>query len=341
MKKRVTSQDVARVAGVSRTTVSLVLNEVPGFQISPETRQKVHEAAAHLGYVPNATARALASNRTQVIGLVFTRQPHHIATDAFLPQVIDGLLDVVRANNLRLLIDIVEPQHQEQAYLELALAKRIDGLVLSGPRLDDQALRNLEREGFPTVLMGRLPESDFCSVDVDNHLAAREAVGYLISLGHRRIACITNAPLSYSAAADRLGGYHEALDAAGIPYDESLVRFGDFSPESGYARMNELLSGGTGFTGVFVASDTVALGAKAALRERGLLVPGDISMIGLDDISMARFTDPPLTTMRVPAEDLAGHACTMLLRSLNGEPITEKHLVLPTELVVRQSCRAL
>ena len=339
MKKRVTSQDVARVAGVSRTTVSLVLNEVPGFQISPETRQKVHEAATQLGYVPNATAQALASNRTQVIGLVFTRQPHHIATDAFLPQVIDGLLDVVRANNLRLLIDIVEPQHQEQAYLELARAKRIDGLVLSGPRLDDEALRNLEREGFPTVLMGRLPESDFCSVDVDNSLTARQAVEYLISLGHRRIACITNAPLSYSAAEYRLGGYHESLDAAGIDYDESLVRF-DFSPESGYARMNELLSGGTGFTGVFVASDTVSLGAKAALRERGLLIPDDISLIGLDDISIARFTDPPLTTMRVPAEDLAGRACTMLLRSLSGEPIPEKHLVLPTELVVRESCRA-
>jgi LacI family transcriptional regulator len=341
MKKRVTSQDVATVAGVSRTTVSLVLNEVPGFQISPETRQKVHEAATQLGYVPNATARALASNRTQVIGLVFTRQPHHIATDAFLPQVIDGLLDVVRANNLRLLIDIVEPQHQEQAYLELARAKRIDGLVLSGPRLDDEALRNLEREGFPTVLMGRLPESDFCSVDVDNNLAARGAVEYLISLGHRRIACITNAPLSYSAAADRLSGYREALDAAGIPYDESLVRFGDFSPESGYACMNELLSDGASFTGAFVASDTVSLGAKAALREHGLLIPDDISLIGLDDISIARFTDPPLTTMRVPAEALAGHACTMLLRSLSGEPIPEKHLVLPTELVVRQSCRAL
>lgn len=329
------------MAGVSRTTVSLVLNEVPGFQISAETRKKVREAAAALGYVPNATARALASNRTHVIGLVFTRHPHHIATDAFLPQVIDGMLDVVRANNLRLLIDIVEPEHQKQAYLDLVHAKRIDGLVLSGPRVDDEALVNLGQEGFPTVLMGQLHGSGFHSVDVDNRLAAQQAVEYLVSLGHRQIACITNAPLSYTAAADRLAGYRAALGAADIPRRDALVGFGDFTPQSGYVRMNEILARRVQFSAVFVASDTVALGAKAALREHGLHIPDDISLIGLDDISIAKFTDPPLTTMRVPAEALAGNACRMLLRVLSGEDMPEKHLVLPTELVERESCRSL
>lgn len=337
----VTSEDVAKYAGVSRTTVSLVLNGVNSIKIGAETRQRVLDAAATLGYVPNAMAQALVSRRTQAIGLVFTRQPHHIATDPFLPQVLDGMLEVVRANNLRLLIDIVEPEHQEQAYHELVRAKRIDGIVFSGPRLDDVALVNLEKEGFPTVLMGQLPGSNFYSVDVDNRQAARQAVEYLIGLGHRRIACITNAPLSYSASSDRLLGYRDALEQAGIPYDDALVRAGDFEPESGYIQMNSLLSSGISFTAGFVASDAVLIGANGSLREQGLRIPEDVSLIGFDDIAWSKYVDPPLTTVRLPAQALGNQACTMLLKILSGQTVEEKNLVLPTELVIRNSCRAI
>ncbi len=339
--RQVTSEDVAKHAGVSRTTVSLVLNGVDNIKISPETRQRVFDAAEQLGYVPNAMAQALVSRRTQAIGLVFTRQPHHIATDSFLPQVLDGMLEVVRANNLRLLIDIVEPEHQEQAYHDLVRAKRIDGIVLSGPRVDDVALVNLQKEGFPTVLMGQLPGSEFYSVDVDNRLAARQAVDYLISLGHRQIACITNAHATYSAAADRLIGYRDALEQAGIPYDQALVRYGDFEPESGYIQMNSLLTSGVPFTAGFVASDAVLIGANAALRERGLRIPTDISLVGFDDIAWSRYVDPPLTTVRLPAQMIGQQACTMLMQILNGQKIETKNLVLPTELVIRNSCRRL
>jgi LacI family transcriptional regulator len=339
--KPVTSEDVAKYAGVSRTTVSLVLNGVSSIKIGAETRQRVLDAAATLGYVPNAMAQALVSRRTQAIGLVFTRQPHHIATDPFLPQVLDGMLEVVRANNLRLLIDIVEPEHQEQAYHELVRAKRIDGIVFSGPRLDDVALVNLEKEGFPTVLMGQLPGSNFYSVDVDNRQAARQAVEYLISLGHRQIACITNAPFSYSASSDRLLGYKDALEQAGIPYDESLVRAGDFEPESGYIQMNSLISSGVHFTAGFVASDAVLIGANGALREHGFHIPDDISLIGFDDVAWSKYLDPPLTTVRLPAQALGNQACTMLLQILSGGFIPEKNLVLPTELVIRSSCKHL
>ena len=339
--RQVTSEDVAKHAGVSRTTVSLVLNGVDNIKISPETRQRVFDAAEQLGYVPNAMAQALVSRRTQAIGLVFTRQPHHIATDSFLPQVLDGMLEVVRANNLRLLIDIVEPEHQEQAYHDLVRAKRIDGIVLSGPRVDDVALVNLQKEGFPTVLMGQLPGSEFYSVDVDNRLAARQAVDYLISLGHRQIACITNAHATYSAAADRVIGYRDALEQAGIPYDQALVRYGDFEPESGYIQMNSLLTSGVPFTAGFVASDAVLIGANAALRERGLRIPTDISLVGFDDIAWSRYVDPPLTTVRLPAQMIGQQACTMLMQILNGQKIETKNLVLPTELVIRNSCRRL
>ena len=339
--RRVTSEDVAKHAGVSRTTVSLVLNGVHNIKISPETRQRVLEAAAELGYVPNAMAQALVNRRSQLIGLVFTRQPHHIATDSFLPQVLDGMLEVIRANNLRLLIDIIEPEHQAQAYQDLVRAKRIDGIILSGPRVDDVALVNLEKEGFPTVLMGQLPGSKFYSVDVDNHQAARQAVDYLISLGHHQIACITNAPISYSASTDRLMGYRDALEKAGIPYNEELIRFGDFDPASGYAQMDSLLSSGVPFTAGFIASDAVLIGAKAALRDRGRRVPEDISLVGFDDIAWSKYIDQPVTTVRLPAHALGYQACTMLIQILGGQSILEKNLVLPTELIIRNSCQSL
>ena len=339
--RRVTSEDVARHAGVSRTTVSLTLNGVQSVQISSQTRQKVFDSAKALGYVPNAMAQALVNRRTQAVGLVITRQPHHIATDAFLPQVLDGMLEVVRANNLRLMIDIIDPEHQERAYLQLVRARRIDGIVYSGPLFDDVALANLEKEGFPTVLMGQLPVCGFCSVDVDNRLAARQAVEYLISLGHQRIICITNAPSLYTAAVDRLLGYRDALESAGIPYDESLVRFADFDPESGHVQMGSLLASDTKFTAGFIASDTVLIGAKAALREAGLRVPEDISLVGFDDIAWSKYMDPPLTTIRLPAEALGRQACSMLLQILKGTILTQTNLVLPTEMIVRSSCRKL
>lgn len=337
--QRVTSQDVARLAGVSRTTVSLVLNGVQTVQISPETKQKVLDAVKALSYVPNATAQALVSRRTHVIGLVLSRLPHHIASDAFLPQVLDGMLEVVRANKLRLLIDIVEPEHQERAYLQLVRAKHLDGIVFSGPRVDDQALKNLEKEGFPTVLMGDLPGSSFCSVDVDNQEAARQAVEYLVSLGHRQIVCITHAPLSFSAASERLSGYRQALEQAGLPYEQALVRVADFEPESGYVQMRSLLQSGRSFTAAFIASDTVLIGAKGALREAGLHIPEDISLVGFDDIIWAKYSDPPLTTVHLPAFSLGKQACTMLAQILNNQTIAQKNLILPTELMVRNSCR--
>jgi len=338
--KRVTSQDVADLAGVSRTTVSFVLNNVKGMNISSETRQKVLEAAERLSYIPDASAQALASRRTKAIGLVMTRSPHHIATDAFLPQIIGGLMDVVKERKLRLLMESVDVEHQDRAYLELARAKHIDGMILLTPRIDDAGLKKLEQVDIPTVLMGEIAGTNLYSVDVDNRLAAQKAVDYLIKLGHTRIACITNAPRNFTSGFDRMLGYKDALLSAGISFDERLIRYGDFDPQSGYKQMKSLLSGRL-FTAVFVASDNVAIGAKAALREAGLRVPEDISMIGFDDIPWAQFSDPPLTTIRLPAQKLARTACVVLMDLLQGKEPSTRQQILDTELVIRKSCRSL
>ncbi len=336
--RRVTSKEVAELAGVSRTTVSLVLNNAPGVQISEETRKRVLESAKSLGYVPNAAARALASRRSHIIGLVLTRDPHHIASDAFLNQILNGLITSVHQNDMRLLIDIVETKHQKKAYLELIRAKRIDGIILSGPRFDDEALMELEKDGFPTVLMGQLPGSNFHSVDVDNRAAAFQAVNHLIEHGHRRIVCITNASLNYTAAADRLVGYRQALDAAGIPYEESLIRFGDFDPQSGYLQMKSLLEQNSDFTAAFVASDVVTLGAMAAIRQAGRSIPQDIALVSFDDVPQARYLDPPLTTIRLPACELACKAFEILISLIQGKTPATKQVLLETNLIERFSC---
>jgi len=334
----VTSQDVADKAGVSRTTVSLVLNEVPGAQISQQTRQRVIRVASELGYVPDAAAQALASRRSRIIGLILTRRTQHIISDAYITQTLDGLLEVAHQNDLRLMIDIIQPYHQEEAYWEMVRSKRIDGILLSGPRFDDKALNLLEKEGFPTVLIGQLPDSEFYCVDVDNCAAARTAVNHLINLGHSKIACIINAPASYSSATDRLKGYREAIESAGFDFIPDLIRYGDFDVESGYNQMRSLLQSGVSFSAVFVASDLVALGAKAAIREHGLGIPDDIAMVGFDDLPIAKYFSPPLTTIHLPAIELARQAGELLIRLLKNDHPKRRQIILDADLVIRESC---
>lgn len=336
--KRITSLDVARKAGVSRTTVSFVLNNVTGMQISDETRQRVLEAARDLGYVPDAAAQALASGRSKTIGLLLARRPHVIASDMFLTQIMEVLVREVTRQGMRLMLEVVEDYENSESYLKLVRSNSIDGVLYSGPRYGDEALNVLVRQGIPTVLMGALPDSQYCYVDVDNHTAAQKAVKHLIGLGHKQIACITNARQSYAAASDRLSGYQLALEQAGIPYDAALVRWGDFDPESGYAQMKQLLASGQTFSAVFVASDVVAFGAMAAIREAGLRIPQDIAMVGFDDVMLSRYVDPSLTTVHLPVIDLALRASEMVVQLIRGDQPEQRQVLLEATLQIRKSC---
>lgn len=337
-RPRPTQQQIAEEAGVSRTTVSLVLNDVPGVRISPETRQRVLDIARRVHYHPDAAARTLVSGRTHTIGFVLCQSPGRVFADAFLPEVLHGVGDAVRRSGFRVLLHTVEDIARPDAYISLVREKHTDGIILSGPRSDDQQLLQLRDEGFPVVLLGQLPGSGIAFVDVDNVGAAKKAVTHLIELGHRRIGLITNAPLAYTAAGDRLTGYRRALEDAGLPFDQALVQYGDFREESGRAAMGRLLDGTDRPTAVFVASDLVAFGALVAIRERGLAVPEDVALVGFDDVQLASYVDPPLTTIRLPAYDLGHGAATLLTHLTNGEPVTQREVLLDTELVVRQSC---
>lgn len=337
--RRSTAKDVAELAGVSRTTVSFVLNKVPGMRISDKTHRRVLDAARRLNYHPDATARRMASGKTRLIGFVLRQSPEQVFADHFLPQVMRGLSQAASKQDYHILFETIPPEDESGAYARLIRERHVDGLILSGPRLDDRELLRFQEEGEPIVLAGQLPGSGISFVDVDNTAGASVAVRHLLDLGHQHIALITNAPLVYTASTDRLKGYRQTLEQAGVAFDRSLVRYGGFTPQSGVVAMTELLAVDPLPTAVFVASDTVALGALQAIRRRGLRVPEDIALVGFDDIPLAEFVEPSLTTIRLPAFGL-GWAAADLLISLLNESSPKQQILLETELVVRESCGA-
>ncbi len=336
----VTQRQVAEEAGVSRTTVSLVLNDVPDAHISPRTRQRVFEAARQLDYYPDEAARRLASGRTRTIALVWHRAPDLTYRDAFLPGLLDGVSRAARRYGYQVLFRPVEAHEPNGAYMELVRGRHTDGLVLSGPRSDDDHLRDLTAEGFPIVLHGHIRGTAIPSVDVDNVLGATTAVNHLLGLGHRRVGMITNAPLVYAAGQQRLEGYQRALQEAGIACEEALVREGNFDEESGYMAIKELLALKERPTAVFIASDMVAIGALRALQEEGISVPEEMAIVGFDDITAARFITPALTTIHVPTFGLGWSAAELLIRITEGDEPNETRVKLDTELIVRESCGA-
>jgi DNA-binding LacI/PurR family transcriptional regulator len=330
--RRPTSADVAARAGVSRTTVSFVLNG-RDVAISPATRERVIDAARQLGYHPHASARQLAAGTSQTIGLVLRQSAEQVAGDALLAETLRGMTAAARRAGYRVIVEALEPKGGR--YADLLRSGRADGLVVSGPRVDDPDLRDIVRDRFPVVLQGSLPGLDVASVDVDNVAGARRAVEYLISLGHRRIGCVTNAPLAYTAARERLDGYRAALAEANIEPNPDWVVEAAFDAQSGHHAMAKLLDRAE-LDAVFVASDVVAFGALGALRAARRRVPHDISVIGFDDIPLAAFLDPPLTTVRLPAYELGRVVGTALLDRI-ATPAAPRRTLLPTELVVRES----
>jgi LacI family transcriptional regulator len=339
LRRRPTSVDVAKAAGVSRTTVSFVLNRVPDARISEETRQRVLTAARKLNYHRDVTGRRLATGKTGILGLVISQSPDRVAADAFLPQVMHGLQRAAQEHGYYILFHAQAPSQDHLVYTHLIRERHVDGIVLSGPRTDDAELVKLHREGVPIVLLGQLPDTNIPFVDVDNVGGARMAVEHLLDLGHTRISIITNAPVTYTASRDRLAGYKASLKVRGVRFDKALVCMGDFTEASGETAMSCIFKTSPRPTAVFVASDVVALGALRAIKAYKLHVPDDISLVGFDDVPLASYVEPPLTTVRLPAYELGWGAGERLIRMIEGEDLPEPGVLLETRLVVRGSTR--
>ncbi|MCS7287249.1 MAG: LacI family DNA-binding transcriptional regulator [Anaerolineae bacterium] len=333
-----TIEDVAKKAGVSRSTVSRVINNHP--HVKPEVREHVWKIIRELNYQPHAVARSLAKRHTNVIGLIIPQAVTVIFTDPFFPTVIRGISDACNSYGYYLMLALFSSsQEQTGLYNRFICSGHLDGVIISSTVVDDPLIPRLLEDKVPFVLIGRYPDDPRVNyVDADNIAGAQMAVDYLLRLGHRRVATITG-PLRYIAARDRYEGYKQALQKRGLPVDERLVAESDFSESGGYQAMKELLRWEP--TAVFVASDAMAVGAMRAIREAGLRIPEDISVIGFDDHEIASYTTPPLTTVRQPIYRLGSTAAATLIDIVEGRVEAPQHLVLPTELILRQTCAPL
>ncbi|MFE2266061.1 LacI family DNA-binding transcriptional regulator [Streptomyces griseosporeus] len=330
-----TLEEVAARAGVGRGTVSRVINNAAG--VKESTRRLVQQAIAELGYVPNLAARSLAGRRADAVALVMTEPDWRQFAEPFFSEIVRTLGDTLTETGLQLLLTLVRSDTERSRFLEYARGGRVDGVLVMSVHADDPLPDMLAEARLPTVLLGRRSGDESISyVDADNVGGARSAVTRLVEQGRRAIATITG-PLDMYAAQCRLRGYQEALDLAGLPRSASLVAEGDFTEESGRHAMAELLARHPEIDGVLAASDTTAAGALTALRAAGRRVPEDVAVIGFDDFPLARRTDPPLTTVRQPLEEI-GRAMVRLLQEEMEEPsVAWRHVILRTELVVRES----
>jgi DNA-binding LacI/PurR family transcriptional regulator len=337
--RRVTSNDIAEAAGVSRTTVSFVLNNRAGTNISAETKARVLQTAQNLGYVPNSPARMLVSGRSRTLGLVLAHGDL-MNVDAFAPPLMFAISRVCNARGYRLLVDAVEAGSQRNAYLDLARSKSIDALIVLNSNSEDEGLVRLIESQFPVVLFGSIDHPNENSIRPNTEKAAARATQHLIDLGHRKIGHITYAPIRYIGARERLRAFRRTIERARLPFDERWVAWGDFSMESGYRAMKEILQCRLRPTALFAGNDTLAVGAIAALRESGLSVPHDIAIVGFDDLPIAAYCQPALTTVDTDPIKQGEQAALAAIELLEGRPIGHRTCTLSLNLIIRDSCGA-
>lgn len=331
-----TIKQIAELAQVSRATVSRVLNEHPS--VRPEVRSRVLDIIREQDYMPQAAARSLANRRTNAVGLLIPRSAALIFADPFFHQVIQGITEQCGSRGYFLMLAMVTGAMEHDLYRRIVRSRPIDGLVMLSSDVDDPILPLLLRDGPPLVLVGQHPYLPIPHwVDVENREGARQAVDYLIGLGHRRIGMISG-PLDMIAGLDRRDGYKQALLEAGLPIAPELMVEGDFTQEGGRLAMDRLL--GQRPSAVFAGNDMMAIGALHAAREAGLRVPEDLALVGFDDIPVAPFANPPLTTVRQPIREIGLTAANLLIDLLEGvsPAATPGGVRLPTSLVVRGSC---
>ncbi len=334
-----TIEQIAELANISRSTVSRVLNNHPS--VRPEVRDRVLQVMDAHGYAPSAAARSLARRRTNVLGLLIPMSASEIFSDPFFPHVIPGVNQTCAERGYFLMLSMVTADLEQGFYHRILRSGHFDGLIILSSDIDDPILPLLIKDKLPLVLVGRHPYfQDVLSVDVENRAGARDVVAHLAGLGHRCIATITG-PLQMAAALDRRDGYKQALLEAGLPIVPNFIVEADFTQMGGYSAMSSLLQLPQRPTAVFVASDTMAVGALRAAREHGVSVPDDLAVVGFDDLPFAAFASPPLTTVRQPIGELGAVATSLLIDRLEHPERVGGHVRLPTQLVVRDSSGAL
>ena len=332
---RATLEEVAELAGVSRATVSRVINGKP--RVSRETRQAVERAASRLGYVPNRAARSLVTRRSDSIGLVIPEPTGQFFGDPFFPRLVRGVTEGLAEPGVQLVLFMPQSSKDEARLASYLSGGHVDGVLLVSLHGLDPLPLELKRQGIPVVLCGRpLAAAEVSYVDADNEHGAAQAVAHLVEQGRQAIATVAG-PQDMGVGVDRLEGYRRALRAAGRPLDSSLEEVGDFTFEGGQAAMQALLERRPDLDAVVAANELAALGAISALRAAGRTVPDDVAVVGFDDSPVGLTANPPLSTIRQPTELMGREMTRLLLQTISTGDRTPQHLILGTELVVRAS----
>lgn len=326
-----TMRDVAERAGVSVTTVSHVINETR--PVSDELRRRVLASMDDLGYQPNRLARSLRRGQTHTIGMIIPD-----SANPFFAEMARGVEDTSFKNGYSVILCNSDGDlNKELLYTNVLTEKRVDGILFVAAGLSTDRIRDLQTHRTPLVVVDRdLPDAAVDSVLTDNAQGGWLAARHLIDLGHRRIACITG-PSDVTPSADRVTGYRQAMMKGGIPVDQSLIVKGDFQYDSAYRASSQLLQIKDPPTAIFACNDLMAVAVMSAALALGRQVPGDLSVVGFDDVRLAAFANPPLTTIAQPKYEMGVVAATMLLERMRDLEMPAHRRVFETNLVTRKS----
>ncbi len=328
----VTIYDVAREAGVSMATVSRVVNNNPN--VKPQTRKKVFEAIERLGYRPNAVARGLASKKTTTVGVVIPDISNWI-----FAEVARGIEDIANMYHYNIILcNADKRKDKEIRVINTLLEKQVDGLLFMGGAVTEEHTQAFRTASVPIVLCATTDETEqFPSVDINHEEAAFDAVQALINQGHRKIAMISGPLQDPTNGYARFQGYKRALEAAGLEVIDDYVRVGNYKYDSGIETMKHFLELGDRPTAVFAATDEMAVGAIHTIQDAGLSVPGDFSVISVDNVRMASMVRPQLTTVAQPMYDIGAVAMRLLTKLMKNENVDSYRVVLQHELIQRNS----
>jgi len=332
---KVTIADIAKKANVSKMTVSRVLSGKG--QVAQKTAERIRRIADKMEYHPNLIARSLASKQTKILGVIIPKI-EHMFLDNYIAQILSGLTDVALHNDYKIILCPVDiSQKSDTAYLSISRTKMLDGMILVKTKMNDPNLKKLVEVDFPFVLVNYKSSSEKIHyIDSHNIKGAEIAVEYLYNTGHRNIAFVAGS-MDETNARDRMKGFKTAANKYNLNCPEDWIIYGDFSKEKAYKESEKLFTGNTNPTAIFCSDDYMAIGVMERIKSKNLRIPEDVAVIGFDDIEIAAYVKPALTTVRQPIYQLGKSAAVMLLDIINKKENIDNHRILDVELIKRES----
>ena len=329
---KITIDEVAKRAGVSKATVSRVMNDSK--PVKKEKYDRVMQVIDELGFIPNPVARGLAHQRTGLVGVVIPD-----ITNPFFAELVKGIEEVVRDKNYNMVLcNTFHNFEKEMSYLKMLREKYVDGIIFMTAKVTHEHRDFFKSSQLPVTFINRKCEDlNVCSLDIDNYQAAHDMTMFFLKRGHRRVAII-RAPLTDKTSGyERYHGYRDAMHAYGLELNDSLVMRSNFKIENTYKTVRRFLREQPPVTAIFATSDLMAIGAIKALQDEGIQVPHQVEVAGFDDIPMASYYHPSITTVRQPITEMGRTATKMLVREMNSEKVKNRNLILPYQLICRES----